>query len=222
MRASRALYSFVRLLVRVILRACNRMKVTSQTTVPSAGPLVIVANHESVLDGFVLAAAFPKRRLTFLSASYLFDKPFTGAFLRAMGALPVKTQGRNFGSLRQAIAVLRRGGTVAVFPEGGILGSEILGGAVYLALKADAPILPVYLKGTKEVLPPGRRIPFPSAIEAVLGSPFHVARSTEGPKGSRREVSEGRQLLERMLDQVRPTETREEGTLLDWMPGVIR
>lgn len=182
------------------------MKVTSRDAIPPYGPLVVVANHDSFLDGFVLVAAFTRRRLTFLSASYLFEKPLTGAFLRAVGALPVQRGGGNFGSLRQAIVTLRRGGTVVVFPEGGILEDEVLGGAAYLALKADAPILPVHLKGTREALPPGNTIPSRSSIEVVVGSPHHLPRFPRGSAGASEAVAEGTKALERMLDQMRSGE----------------
>ena len=119
----------------------------------------MVANHESLLDGFVVASVFRRRRLTFLSASYLYDLPIVGFFLRAIGALPVQERGANIGSLRRAIEILKGGGAVAVFPEGAISGNEILGGAVYLALKTGAPLLPLHISGTREALPPGRRWP---------------------------------------------------------------
>lgn len=202
-------YAVVRLVARAALRAIHRLKVTSPAAVPWSGPLVIVANHESAIDGAVLAAAFPARRLTFLSASYLFDQPLTGTFLRAMGALPVQIDGRNLASLKQAMAILRRGGAVAVFPEGGIARSEALGGAAYLALKTDTPILPVRLKGTCEALPPGRVVPRPHPIEVALGTPFYLSRAADGPAAIRRAVSDGTVVLECMLHHMRSTQADE-------------
>ena len=108
--------------------------------IPAEGPFVVVANHESNLDGFVLIAVFTERRLTFLSAAHLFERPAIGRYLRAMGAFPVEEQRANVASFKRALAILGQGGTVAVFPQGGIDRDEIQGGAAYLALKANAAL----------------------------------------------------------------------------------
>jgi len=193
------------------------MKVASSVNIPSEGPLVIAANHESNLDGFVLVSAFPNRRLTFLSASYLFDELIRGTFLRAMGALPVKKQSANVSSLKKAIAILEEGGTVAVFPEGGIVGSEILGGAVYLALRANAPILPVHIAGTGEALPPGRLLPTLCPIEVSVGSTFRPS-DLEGASVSIKEaMPEGRKVLEHALAEMCSVRTCDERVAMEHM-----
>ena len=51
---------------------------------------MVVANHESNLDGFVLIAVFAERRLTFLSLARLFERPAMGECPLAMGALPLE------------------------------------------------------------------------------------------------------------------------------------
>jgi len=207
-----------RFLTARIFRFAFRMKIASPVDLPSEGPLVIVANHESNLDGFVLASAFPDRRLTFLSASYLFDELIRGTFLRAMGALPVKKQSANISSLKKALAILEEDGTVAVFPEGGIVGSEILGGAVYLALKANAPILPVRIAGTREALPPGRVLPTLCPIEVSVGSTFRPS-DVKGASASVKEaMPEGRKALENALAEMCSARTCDEKVAMEHMP----
>jgi 1-acyl-sn-glycerol-3-phosphate acyltransferase len=166
---------------------------------PIEGPFIVIANHESVLDGFVVASTFRKRRLTFLSASYLYDVPIVGPFLRAAGALPVQEQGANVGSLRSAIAILKSGGAVALFPEGGIAGNEILGGAVYLALKAQVPILPLRITGTREALPPGRRRLSLARIRVSVGAPLCLPAVGQGGSATRQAVTAGKEALRRLL-----------------------
>jgi 1-acyl-sn-glycerol-3-phosphate acyltransferase len=196
-QAGGVFYGSIRALVAVLLRIIFRMKVSRGG--PVEGPFVVVANHESVLDGFVVAAAFRKRRLTFLSASYLYDLPIVGSFLRAAGALPVQEQGANVGSLRRAIEILEDGGAVALFPEGGIAGNEILGGAVYLALKAQVPILPLRITGTREALPPGRRRPSLARIHVRVGAPLCLPAVGAGGGAKRQAVAAGRETLRRLL-----------------------
>jgi 1-acyl-sn-glycerol-3-phosphate acyltransferase len=195
-----AFYSSVCALVTLLLRVFFRMRVSRTGRIE--GPFIVVANHESVLDGFVVASAFRKRRLTFLSASYLYDVPIVGPFLRAAGALPVQEQGANVGSLRRAIEILKGGGAVALFPEGGIAGNEILGGAVYLALKARVPILPLRITGTREALPPGRRRLSLARIHVSVGAPLCLPVVGQGSGATREAISAGKETLQRLLSGV--------------------
>ena len=112
-------YVATALTVGPVFRSAYRLKVFDSERIPTAGPLVVVANHESNLDGFVLIAALGERRLTFLSAAHLFDKPLIGRYLRLMGCLPVEEDQANVASFRTALAILASGGTVAVFPREG-------------------------------------------------------------------------------------------------------
>ena len=184
-------------LATLLLRVLFRMRVSRRGAID--GPFIVVANHESLLDGFVVASTFRKRRLTFLSASYLYDLPVVGHFLRAAGALPVQAQGANVSSLRRAIQILQAGGAVALFPEGGIAGNEILGGAVYLALKARVPILPLRIIGTREALPPGRRRPSFARIRVSVGEPLCLPAIGQGDGATRQAVAAGRETLRRLL-----------------------
>jgi 1-acyl-sn-glycerol-3-phosphate acyltransferase len=192
-RAGGFFYTSVCTLATLLLRVLFRMRVSRSC--PVDGPFIAVANHESLLDGFVVAAAFRRRRLTFLSASYLYDLAIVGPFLRAAGALPVQAQGANVSSLRRAIQILESGGAVALFPEGGIAGNEILGGAVYLALKARVPILPLRITGTREALPPGRRLPTLARIRVSVGAPLYLPTVGQGGGGTRQAVAAGREAL---------------------------
>jgi 1-acyl-sn-glycerol-3-phosphate acyltransferase len=182
--------------IRPAFRIAFGLKVVSADRIPSNGPLVVVSNHESFLDGFVVAAALTGRQLTFLSAARLFDTPSTGLFLRSIGALPVGHG--SLGSLRTAIAILEGGGTVAVFPEGGIARDGVLGGAAYLALKTDATVLPLHIAGAKAALPPGSRWPVPAPITVRVGTPV-PASELSGSSNTKRAVAEGTEALTHVL-----------------------
>lgn len=194
-------YMLAQSLVRTILRVAFKMKVFPSGRVPDKGPLVVVANHESFLDGFVVAAVLTRRCPTFLSASYLFHRPLTGPFLRLLGALPVQGEKSNVGSLREAIRILEGSGTVVVFPEGGISSSQLFGGAVYLALKAQAPLIPLYIMGTKEALPPGKIWPTFSPVTVHVGRPLLPAELSADGARIGVAVAQGRQLLGQLLGQ---------------------
>ena len=192
-------YTATALAVRPAFRSAYRLKVVDPERIPAEGPLVVVANHESNLDGFVLIAVFPQRRLTFLSAAHLFEKPAIGRYLRAMGALPVEEQRVNVASFKRALAILAEGGTVAVFPQGGIDRDEIQGGAAYLALKANAALLPLHLAGTRKALPPDGAWPSLARITVHVGVPVPAFEIAKGSSTTSAAVAEGTKLIERLL-----------------------
>jgi 1-acyl-sn-glycerol-3-phosphate acyltransferase len=197
-------YTATALAVRPAFRSAYRLKVVDPERIPAEGPLVVVANHESNLDGFVLIAVFPQRRLTFLSAAHLFEKPAIGRYLRAMGALPVEEQRANVASFKRALAILAKGGTVAVFPQGGIDRDEMQGGAAYLALKANAALLPLHLAGTRKALPPDGKRPCLARITVRVGVPVAGHEIANGHSSTSAAVAEGTRLIGRLLAETGP------------------
>ena len=196
-------YAATALATRPLLRGALRLRVVAAERIPAGGPLVVVANHESNLDGFALIAAFGERRLCFLAAAHLFERPAVGRYLRAIGALPVEEDAANLQSFKRALATLRGGGTVAVFPKGGIGGDEVQGGAAYLALKTEATLLPVHLAGTAAVWPPRRAWPRPAAITVRIGRPERARSLANGSSTTRLAVAEVNTAIERLLDETR-------------------
>jgi 1-acyl-sn-glycerol-3-phosphate acyltransferase len=197
-------YTVTAFAARPVFRSAFRLKVVSPERIPPHGPLVVVANHESNIDGFVLISVFTERRLRFLSAAHLFDRPAVGLYLRAIGALPVEEQAANLTSFKKALAILRGGGTVAVFPQGGIARDEIQGGAAYLALKANAALLPLHIAGTGGAFPPGRSWPSFTPITVRVGRPVAAVEIAHGSANTRAAVAEGTRVVGRLLAETRP------------------
>src|SRR5437667_2120955 len=118
----RLVRGFIRLLLWLFYR---RVDVVGAERIPSSGPLIIAANHHnSLVDPMLIMATFP-RRLTVLANAPLFRHPLVGPFLRAGGGLPVnrrKEAGddprKNEATFATAIAHLRAGGAILIFPEG--------------------------------------------------------------------------------------------------------
>jgi len=196
-------YAATAFAVRPLLRSAFRLKVVGRERIPAEGPLVIVANHESNLDGFVLISVFSERRLTFLSAAHLFERPAVGRFLRGIGALPVEEERVNVSSFKKAIAILGGGGTVAVFPQGGIARDEVQGGAAYLALKADAALLPLHITGASKALPADGRWPSFARITVRVGTPVSALELANGSSSTSAAVAEGTRLIGRVLAEAR-------------------
>ena len=142
--------------------------------VPPFGPLIVASNHLSNLDPPLLAVSIP-RRLRFVAKRTLFRWGL-GVFLRAYGAYPVDRDGADAPAMLWALRLLQRDGTLVVFPEGhrNPRGGMRRGqpGLALLAIKSQAPILPVGIVGT-EHLGPLWRVAFPTGrIRVHIGQPF--------------------------------------------------
>lgn len=170
------MYRLLQLTVGPLVRLLWRLRVEGAERLP-AGPVVLAANHESVLDPLVLGAAF-RRQLHFLAKEELWRSRLLGRLLDACGTIRV---GRGRGD-REAVAAgvraLAAGHVVVVFPQGTALPHRSrpwLRGAARLALAAGAPVLPVAIVNSERAIRPHRlRIGFPRIL-VVVGEPIAVA-----------------------------------------------
>jgi 1-acyl-sn-glycerol-3-phosphate acyltransferase len=141
---------------------------------------VIVANHASYLDSLVLAAAL-RGDLTFVAKSELASQFVAGPFLRRIGALFVRRQDPEAGLKETDIAVQRAaaGETLVFFPEGTITRAPGLApfrlGAFVVAAQAQAPVVPLSIRGTRSILRDGQWFPSRGPIEVTIGPPLKTA-----------------------------------------------
>lgn len=108
---------------------------------------ILISNHFSLSDPIRLGLVAP-RPLHFMAKQELFSSPFKRFFLKQLLAFPVYRKHADMLSLKQAMAVLDRGKIFGIFPEGRRSMTGELDtfekGAAFLALRCNAPIIPVY------------------------------------------------------------------------------
>lgn len=145
--------------------------------VPAEGPVIVAANHIGLVDGPLVHGVVP-RPTHILVKEGVFRWP-VGTVLRAAGQIPVdRTGGRP--ALAAALAVLRRGGVVGIFPEG-VRGrgdaAEARAGVAWLAVASGAPVVPAAVLGTRRTGEGVGRIPGPRRRLVVgFGAPLHLQR----------------------------------------------
>jgi 1-acyl-sn-glycerol-3-phosphate acyltransferase len=111
-----------RLVLRVFYR---RIEASSLARVPAAGPTILVLNHPNGLMDPLLLLCLSPRPVAFLAKSPLFTMPFVSLFVKAFDSIPVyRPQDpdadvrRNRETFAKARELLKRGGVLALFPEG--------------------------------------------------------------------------------------------------------
>lgn len=168
------LYQPGRRLAQFCFHVFGRMEVTGQDAVPPYGPLLVVCNHLSYNDPPSLVASLP-RQLDFLGKKELFNSPIKRVVMRGVRVHSLDRSSGGVNAMRVGLDLLARDQAVVIFPEGhisaGFALEQGLPGAAYLAIKSQAPILPVGIYGT-EKFPPWR-MPFPlRRFRVNIGQPF--------------------------------------------------
>ncbi|PXY19287.1 lysophospholipid acyltransferase family protein [Prauserella muralis] len=168
------LHDVARGIARHLYRPAYRVRVTGTARVPRTGPVVLVANHSTMIEPQLLFGMLP-RRSVFLVKEEMFAGP-AGWGLRRIGQIPVRRGAPDRTPLLTARDVLSRGGMVGVFPEG-TRGSgdvrEAHQGAAWLVRASGAVVLPVAVRGT--LRPPGSGRRFRPPVDLLVGEPFAVA-----------------------------------------------
>jgi 1-acyl-sn-glycerol-3-phosphate acyltransferase len=190
------LYRVLRAVVGPVIRLAWRLEVVGAERVPS-GPVIVVANHDSLSDPFFLGAAV-ERPLHFLAKHELWSYPLVGRVIDALGGIPVERQSGDLTAVAALARVLEHGEAVVIFPQGTVLGDvdrPWQRGAARLALTTGAPLLPVAILGAADALRPGTRLPRLSRVRVLVGEPIVVA-----PAPPR--IPAGRELTARVRDAV--------------------
>lgn len=142
---------------------------------------IFVANHHSHLDTSLLLTSIPHpwrhRLVVGAAADYFFDKRVKATLSAlAIGAFPIDRASTGRASADQAAELLESGNSLLIYPEGGRSpdgwGQPFKGGAAYLSLRCNLPIVPIYLAGTGRVWRKGQRMPKPSHTTVAFGDPI--------------------------------------------------
>ncbi|HSF06025.1 MAG TPA: lysophospholipid acyltransferase family protein [Methylomirabilota bacterium] len=169
------LYAILKPCVVALMRLYWRIQGRGREHVPRSGPVLLVANHSSVIDPPLIGGMTP-RPVSFLAKAELFEIPLLGGLIRQLNAHPVRREGADPAAMRTALRVLENGGTLLVFPEGtrgqeGVLRAG-KPGAGMLAVLSGAAVVPVYVRGSGRAWPRGRRIPRPTKVTVAFGPPL--------------------------------------------------
>ena len=191
---------------RCYCRRVHKFSWQGKDPLPSRGPAVLVSNHRSSVDPFILAAA-THRILSFLIAAEYYAIPGPKWLFNWMGCVPVRRGQQEVGAVRNALQALKQGRLLCIFPEGGIdrgFQSPRLG-VGYLAWRSGAPVIPACVTGTPRGLSVWRALVTPSQSRVRFGEPVCLPR--ERPvKPDRKQIAEW---TDGITDAIRKLDTEE-------------
>lgn len=211
--AGRGLFGFWRL----------RRAETGLANVPDSGGAVIAMTHFGYLEFALVEWAtwlHNKRRIRFMAKRAVFDKPVLGSVLRGMRHISVDMKA-GASAYADAVAALRKGELIGVFPEAGVNASftvrKLKTGAVRLAAEAGVPIIPVAIWGGHRLLTKNHKVGFRERFGVLVtyafGRPMTIAASDD----VRESTGELRDELQRLVDGLQ-ADYPVDGTGKWWHP----
>ncbi len=194
------LYPIAKAVMTPTFRALWKLRVEGLENVPGSGPAIFCPNHVSVLDSFFLPAVLP-RKITYVGKAEYMDDWKTKRLFPALGMIPIDRSGGDSAqaALDVAASVLGRGEFFGIYPEGtrsrdGKLHKGHTGPA-RLALRTGAPLIPVGLRGTLDVMPPDAKFPkLRKEVTIRIGRPIPVERFADR--------ADDRLVLRQIIDEV--------------------
>jgi 1-acyl-sn-glycerol-3-phosphate acyltransferase len=159
---------FMKGLTAAFFAVFYRVEIKGIENVPQEGAAILCANHIGQLDMFFFGYKL-KRMIHYMSKEELFRVPLLGAFIKRLGAFPIRRGTGDVHAIKTALKLLEEGHIMGIFPEGtrsknksGKKGKAKPGVAL-LAQKSGKPIIPVAISGSRKPL---------SKIKVVFGKPF--------------------------------------------------
>ena len=152
-------------------------KIVGRKNVPKTGAFIFASNHSSYLDPILLGVAL-YRGLYYIAREDLFAKPLPDWIMRGVHAFPLKRNSGDLGALRQALAILKEGKPLVIFPEGTRATDKNLRpakpGVGFIAAKSGVPVVPVYIDGSFEAFPKGIKTLRRQHVTVYIGEPVAI------------------------------------------------
>lgn len=196
--------TFIRLVLVILTNTLYRLRIIGEQHIPQSGGALLVPNHVSFIDGFLLITSLD-RPVRFVVDSQYAEQPIFKPFMKALGVIPISSHGGLrfiLRALRDAGAAIDRGELVCIFPEGQITRTGTLlpfrRGFERVVKGRTAPIIPVHLDrvwGSIFSFNRGRfvwkipeRLPYPVTVS--FGAPLPASTTADELRGKIRDLGE--------------------------------
>lgn len=174
---------FYYLLVVPLVHLILGINIRNREALPTSGPAIIAANHNSHLDALVVFALLKGRVRPVAAAEYFLCNPLLAWFaLKVLRIIPLERQGSKREGFSAICSALDADEIVLLFPEGSRGEPEELGrfqsGIAHLARKyPQVPIVPLFMHGLGKALPRGELFLVPFFCDVYVGKPLYFEQS---------------------------------------------
>jgi acyl-[acyl-carrier-protein]-phospholipid O-acyltransferase / long-chain-fatty-acid--[acyl-carrier-protein] ligase len=196
--------TLLRLILVLLTNTLYRLRIVGEQHIPPSGGALLVPNHVSFIDGFLLIASLDRPVRFVVDAQYA-EQPIFRPFMKALGVIPISSHGGLrviLRALREAGAALDRGDLVCIFPEGQITRTGTLlpfrRGFERIVKGRTIPTIPVHLDrvwGSIFSFNHGRflwkvpgQVPYPVTVS--FGAPLPSGTTADTVRGKIRELGE--------------------------------
>ncbi len=183
------LYYFLRFIGTIIINLLFFPKIVGKKNTKIKGKCIVISNHTSMWDPLIIVIAF-RRHIYWMGKIELFKSRFSRIFFRLVRAFPVRRGEGDLTAIRHAFSILRKDKIIGMFPEGKRAKTgkteKFEPGTSMIALKNNAPIIPIYIKGNYK---------FFRRIKLVIGEPILLSDYV-GKKYNPEAVTKATKLLE--------------------------
>jgi len=182
------------------------LKIEGGENLPKNGPYIVIGNHFHFLDPLALIRVIPAP-MEFIGGLTTPNAPWwTEIFRRFWGVLTIRRGASSREGLIGAMGTLEQNGIIAIFPEGGSWASVLRPprpGTALLAMRTNAPIVPVGINGLLDVFPTLSRNKRANVVFRI-GKPFHLLPSDPNlPMRSQMEDA-GHQMMRKIQELISP------------------
>lgn len=156
---------------------CYRFRFFGQHHIPRTGPVLFVANHQSMLDPIIVGIGSSHRQFYAMARKTLWNNKLLGHMMNTLNAIPVDQDKPDASTMKRCIDILKQNHALLIFPEGArtLTGqTEPFEPGLMLIIKRAKPtIIPVALEGAYDAWPRTKKLPKPfGRIACQYGKPI--------------------------------------------------
>lgn len=168
MKEKNKLYKLLKIIYSILLKVLYKPVTYGLENIPEEGPIIFAGNHTHAFDPIVVMT-FTKRTVHYMAKESLF-KGIHGILFKKIGLIKVYRTQKNPMAVLEAEEILKKGGTIGIFPEGTRnKGTEELlkfkYGTVRIAKQSNSRIIPFAIKGEYRLFRKGLTIEFGKPID---------------------------------------------------------
>lgn len=203
--------ALLRLFGRGIIRLLTRTKIEGIENIPSEGPVILAGNHSAYIEP-ILITVFPRRVVEPIGAGDLPFEGIIGPVVDLYGFIPLNRGNLDREGLNKALDVLKQGGAIGIFPEGGTWSPGKMQpqiGVALLSQRTGAPVVPIGFSGLQGSFERAMKLKRPKLLMRV-GKPIPALESTDGNANKEQLLGYAHKVLDAVFDLI----TEEEKGLI--------